>query len=129
MYSVPLLIKFRNRSSNNSCCPWGIEDLGEFLCYIFFIIGCIIAGCFNEETVLKYYPVINHMFVYGSFSLTLEPFYQVILFLTRGGNCRSRMGASKLCGSGVFTTTTTTTTTSDNDNGNDNDNNNIESLV
>ncbi|OEU07575.1 hypothetical protein FRACYDRAFT_250997 [Fragilariopsis cylindrus CCMP1102] len=99
MYSVPLFMKFRNRSSNNSCCPWGIEDLGAFLCYCFFIIGCILyilASYSNKETGLKYYPVIEHMFVYGSFSLTIEPFYQVILFFTRGGNCRSRIGASKL---------------------------------
>jgi hypothetical protein len=120
MYSVPLFMKFRNRSSNNSyCCPWGIGDVGAFLCYTFFIIGCILAGFFNEEKVLEYYPVINHMFVYGSFSLTLEPFYQVILFLTRGGNCRSRMGESKLCGSGGSTT----------NNDNDNDNDNVESSV
>ena len=130
MYSVPLFMKFRNRSSNNSCCPWGIEDLGAFLCYIFFIIGCILyilASYSNKESGLKYYPVIEHMFVYGSFSLTIEPFYQVILFFTRGGNCRSRIGASKLCGPGG--STTTITTTNDNDNDNDIDNDNVGSLV
>lgn len=101
-YSIPLLLKFKNgcSDSKNGCkSPWGIGDLGEFLCCLFYFIGCVLGGFFDEEAVENYFPAINHTFVYGSFSLVLEPLYQVFLFFKRGGSCRSRMSASKLCGS------------------------------
>lgn len=100
-YSIPLLLKFKNgcSDSKNGSCPWGIGDLGECLCYVFYIIGCVLGGFYDQEAVENFLPAINHTFVYGSFSLVLEPLYQVFLFLKRGGSCRSRMSASKLCGS------------------------------
>ena len=101
-YSIPLLLKFKNGCSDSkSGCrsPWGIGDLGLFLCCVFYTIGCVLGGFYGEEDVERFLPAINHAFVYGSFSLALEPLYQVFLFLKRGGSCRSRMGASKLCGS------------------------------
>lgn len=98
MYSIPLLLKFKGRSLSNDGCPWGIGDLGEFLCYLFYTIGCVLGGFFDAETVEKFLPAINHMFVYGSFSLALEPAYQVWLFVRRGGSCASRARATKLCG-------------------------------
>jgi len=101
-YSIPLLLKFKNGCSDSKygcTCPWGIGDLGEFLCFVFYTIGCVLGGFYDEEAVENFLPAINHTFVYGSFSLVLEPLYQAFLFLKRGGSCRSRMSASKLCGS------------------------------
>ena len=98
MYSIPLLQKLKGGFSQRSC-PWGIGDLGEFLCYVGYTVGCVLGGFFDEQAVDRFLPAINHAFVYGSFSLALEPLYQVFLFLKRGGSCRSRMSATKLCGS------------------------------
>ena len=80
-------------------CPWGIGDFGEYLCYQFYTIGCVLGGFFDEDSVKGFFPAINHIFVYGSFSRALEPLYQVFLCLTRGGSCRSGMSATKLCAS------------------------------
>jgi len=79
--------------------PWDIGDLGVFLCCLFYTIGCIFGGFFDYETVDKFLPLINHMFLYGSLSLALEPGYQAILFVVGGGSCLSRMKRTKLCGS------------------------------
>lgn len=101
-YCIPLFLKFKNGCSNpKNCCgsPWGIGDLGLFLCCLGYAVGCVLGGFYDEEAVDNFLPAINHAFVYGSFSLALEPLYQAFLFLMRGGSCRSRMGASKLCGS------------------------------
>ena len=76
-----------------------LGETGEFLCYLFYVIGCVLGGYFHEERVERYLPAINHMFVYGSFSLVLEPTHQVFLFLTRGGGCMERMAVTRLCGS------------------------------
>ena len=101
MYSIPLFLKFRGWRFADRC-PWGIGDFGGYLCYLFFVIGCILGGFFDEATVESFLPPINHTFLYGSFSLTLEPIYQGFLFLRRGGSFRSRMGATKLCGSSTI---------------------------
>lgn len=103
-YIIPLLLKLKSGSSNSDggrrCgCTWALEDYGMFFCCLFYIIGCILGGFFDQEAVERFLPAINHTFVYGSFSLAVEPVYQAILFLTRGGSCRSRISASKLCGS------------------------------
>ena len=76
-----------------------LGETGEFLSYLFYVIGCVLGGFFDEERVERYLPAINHMFVYGSFSLVLEPAHQVFLFLTRGGGCMERMAVTRLCGS------------------------------
>ena len=76
-----------------------LGETGEFLSYLFYVIGCVLGGFFDEERVERYLPAINHMFVYGSFSLVLEPTHQVFLFLTRGGGCMERMAVTRLCGS------------------------------
>jgi hypothetical protein len=134
MYSIPLLQKIKGRrlsiSTKNCCrrcslCPWGIGDFGAFLCYQFYTIGCVLGGFFDEEAVERFLPAINHIFVYGSFSLALEPLYQVFLFLTRGGSCRSRIGATKLCGSSS-TTSVDSNLTADNNNSNNNNSNSNE---
>ena len=100
-YSIPLFLKFKRDPSDSTkgfTCPWDIGDLGLFLCCLGYTIGCILGGFFDGEAVDGYLPAINHSFVYGSFALALEPLYQVFLFLKRGGSCRSRMSATKLCG-------------------------------
>jgi len=88
LYTIPLLFKLKGFSRQNGndqdrrCnSPWDLGDLGEFLCYVFYIIGCILGGFFNEEKVEEFLPAINHMFVYGSFSLALKPTYQLIVYL------------------------------------------------
>jgi hypothetical protein len=124
MYSIPLLQKLKGGFSQRSC-PWGMGDLGEFLCYSFYAIGCVMGGFFDEQAVDRFLPAINHTFVYGSFSLALEPLYQVFLFLTRGGSCRSRIGATKLCGSSS-TTSVDSNLTADNNNSNNNNSNSNE---
>ena len=58
-YSIPLLLKLKSkkdlddssnlehpRSCDTSSFPWGIGDLGEFLCYLFYTIGCILVSVF-----------------------------------------------------------------------------------
>ncbi len=87
-YSIPLFLKFKQTSQdekNNRLCsiPWDIEDWGVFLCCLFYTIGCILGAFFNEEKVDSFLPAINHTFVYGSFSLALEPVYSLLLFLRR----------------------------------------------
>ena len=101
-YSIPLLLKLGRKTSNpgRPCgCRWGVGDLGMFLCCLFYTIGCVLGGFFNQTAVENFLLAINHTFLYGSFSLVLEPFYQVILFFARGGSLRQRVGATKLCGS------------------------------
>ena len=108
MYSIPLLQKLKGRRLSVSIstlknCPWGIGDFGDYLCYQFYTIGCVLGGFFDEDSVVGFLPAINHIFVYGSFSLALEPLYQVFLFLTAEGSCRSRVSATKLFGSSSTT--------------------------
>lgn len=103
-YWIPLFLKFKGTvstagdGSRKFKFPWDIADVGMFLCCLGYIVGCILGGFFDAPTVEKFFPAINHAFLYGSFSLTLEPLYQVYLFLRRKGSCRSRMSATKLCG-------------------------------
>ncbi len=78
--------------------PWDIGELGVFLCCLFYTIGCIFGGFFDLETVERFLPLINHMLLYGSLSLALEPAYEAILFMVRGGSCMSRMRKTKLWG-------------------------------
>ena len=101
LYSIPLLQKMRGTGGRGGAggFPWNLGETGEFLCYLFYVIGCVLGGFFDEERVERYLPAINHMFVYGSFSLVLEPAHQVFLFLTRGGGCMERMAVTRLCGS------------------------------
>lgn len=109
-YSVPLFLKFKTgersqtRPSQNTtgCCrsfPWDIGDLGVFLCCLFYTIGCVFGGFFDLATVDRFVPLINHVFLYGSLSLALEPAYQAILFVARGGSFSSRVRKTKLFGS------------------------------
>ena len=100
LYSIPLLIQLKEGIQKKESCPWGVGDFGEILCYILWIVGCVFGGFFDEETTMRFIPVVDHTFLYGSLALAIEPLYQAFLFVTRGGSCRSRMGASKLCGSG-----------------------------
>lgn len=103
-YWIPLFLKFKGAvtksddGSSKFTFPWDIADVGMFLCCLGYIVGCILGGFFDTDTVESFLPAINHAFLYGSFSLTLEPLYQVYLFLRRKGSCRSRMSATKLCG-------------------------------
>jgi len=104
-YSVPLLSRWKPKGGcpdsekEKIACPWRIREFGEFLSYIFYVIGCVLGGFFDEESVEEYLPVINHMFVYGSFSLALEPLYRVLLFFTRSFMRFSHRIATKLSGS------------------------------
>ena len=101
-YSVPLLSKWKPKggcpdsAKEKIACPWRIGEFGEFLCYVFYVIGCVMGGFFHEESVEEYLPVINHMFVYGSFSLALEPLYRVLLFFTQSSIRFSHKIAAKL---------------------------------
>mmetsp|Transcript_8677 Transcript_8677/g.21163 ORF Transcript_8677/g.21163 Transcript_8677/m.21163 type:complete len:350 (+) Transcript_8677:25-1074(+) len=103
-YWIPLFLKFKGAvttsddGSRQFKFPWDIADIGMFLCCLGYIVGCILGGFFDADTVDEFLPAINHAFLYGSFALTLEPLYQVYLFLRRKGSCRSRMSATKLCG-------------------------------
>ena len=88
-YTIPLLLKFKSeysKAKEMKICPWGIGDFGAFLCFLLYIIGCTLGGFFDEETVELYLPAINHMFVYGSFSLLLEPVYKLFVFLFKEKN-------------------------------------------
>jgi len=84
-YSIPILLKLKQSRDTTASysCPWGIGDLGELLCYLFYTIGCVLGGFFDADTVEQFLPVINHTFLYGSFSLVLEPVYRVLLFLRK----------------------------------------------
>ena len=120
-YSIPLLLKLKKGTSKGNAndngeehtksssyrnmkdcynrIPWDIGELGVFLCCLFYTIGCIFGGFFNLDTVERFLPLINHMFLYGSLSLSLEPAWEAYSFVTRGGSCMSRMRKTKLWGS------------------------------
>ena len=76
LYTIPLIEKLIRGNG-----PWDLGDWGEFLCYVFYTIGCVFGGFFDAETVDRFLPAINHTFVYGSFSLAIKPTYQLILYL------------------------------------------------
>ena len=90
LYTVPLIEKLIRGNG-----PWDIGDWGEFLCYVFYTIGCVFGGFFNAETVERFLPAINHTFVYGSFSLAIKPTYQLILYLLAKIGVRSTNEANE----------------------------------
>jgi hypothetical protein len=58
-----------------------------------------LGGCFSEERVLEYLITINYLFVFGSFSLALEPLCQAGYFLFRCVRCSARLSDTVLFGS------------------------------
>ena len=72
--------------------PLGIWEVGGFLFKFFWLVGCIFGGFFKEQTVEKYIPLINQMFVYGSFSLLLETVYKVFLCVQNKFNMLEKCG-------------------------------------
>eukprot|EP00751_Fragilariopsis_kerguelensis_P032781 CAMPEP_0170967454 /NCGR_PEP_ID=MMETSP0735-20130129/42592_1 /TAXON_ID=186038 /ORGANISM="Fragilariopsis kerguelensis, Strain L26-C5" /LENGTH=350 /DNA_ID=CAMNT_0011386135 /DNA_START=59 /DNA_END=1111 /DNA_ORIENTATION=- len=85
--------------NESGCCPWSIGEVGELMCNVFWLIGCVLGGFFKDEaTVESFLPTINHTFAYGSFSLAVEPVYQLFLFGKKKGSFRSRLRTMKLFG-------------------------------
>lgn len=102
-YTVPLVLKLRGEAptpggGRQRACPWGLGDWGLFVCCLFYTVGCVLGGFFEQPAVEDFLPAINHAFLYGSLALALEPLQQAALFLARGGSLRRRVGLTKLCG-------------------------------
>lgn len=77
---------------------YSCSDAGILMCLLLFIAGCILGGFFSEEQVLAWLVHINFLFVFGSFSLAIEPLCQVGYFLIRCATCSARLCETKLLG-------------------------------
>jgi hypothetical protein len=94
-YATPILSHPADTDGKKYSC----SDAGVLLCMFLFIAGCILGGFFNEEQVLSWMLQINYLFVFGSFSLAIEPLCQAGYILFRCATCSARLSDTILFGS------------------------------